>query len=783
MVKEGWINLIEEFTNLQKENDVILLTTFNFDPTFFDIFLLDKLLQKNPVGDIFILMDGDEYNRIYPFFTHHTGRGYYLIPVFCNKGVFHPKVFMFFSENNAKITAFIGSPNITLSGFTSNAEIVTKIISSINPVYSSIKEVFSFFEKLVSNSYVRNKNFIQTVDHLKNKIGNNVDDKNLTVFHNIDKPILPRVMEMVNKPKDVFLLAPFWSENTKVLETLIQSGTIKNIEIALQKNNHNLKKPEIYKSFIEKNNVSFSFNNANFADNRRFHSKIIGFKGDENYLFVGSSNLTEYALLNTCENGNFEVSILLTMNPKTIINEIKINPISDIEDISKTSAIFERGEKTHCVVVYNVDFDLIKSVLIIEMKKSIEKTKIQILFEDGTSTSFEVCNQENIETYCEKIPFEVTFEQIGIITKRRVFYDSNYFYKRIKRGSINLDEIGKKVLSDCNINAGDLLRVVYGLNSSILEEKPSSGRSISDEKKGTEKKFYGPSKDFIDGNKHFINRLLEVYKYLTSMKYIQKERQESSEIEDKDVREPQYLKKIYNDAEERQKLCMNLIKSINNILIYKILKGGNKPNEKISAMSLFAQSIVKIMTPIYIDRNLMDDFAEKVDNNLKGIARDGLDFETRKYFFMNLVLTNYTVEFPQRYFCVDHLFRTDEILNPNFFEECKIYIKNQIKNIDISKQINFNEIGFYAGRIASYIPNGSNVLDDLKNTIQQANNFENEEELQFLKAFLENLKRWSISPVVDELKDIANGLNEKQKRLILSIISSYQIPCFNTDSQ
>jgi len=773
MAKEGWINLIEEFTTLQKENDVVLLTTFNFDPAFFDIFILDKIMQKNPVGDIFVLMDGDEYNRIYPFFTHHTGRGYHLIPVFSKRGVFHPKVFMFFSEIHAKITTFIGSPNITLSGFTSNAEIVTKIESPINPVFSSINEIFDFFEKLVIKGHVRNKNFIQTIEHLKNRLQNNVTDKNFTVFHNIEKPILPRVMDILNKPNDLFLLAPFWSENTKVIETLIQSSTIKNIEIALQKNNHNLKRPDIYKNFIEKNNISFSCYNAEFENNRRFHSKIIGFNGNEEYLFVGSSNLTEYALLNSCDNGNFEVSILINVSPETIANEIKLKPISDISEIPKNSATFDHGKKLQNIAVYNLDFDVIRSVLTIEIEKYIEKTNIQIVYDDRTSNNFEVINQDIIERHCEKIPFEIILEQKGVFTKRRIFYDSNYFFKRINRGSIGLDEIGKKVLSDYNINASDLIRVIYGLNSSILDEKSSSNRSVSAEEKPTEKKFYGPSKDFVEGNKPFINRLLEVYKYLISMKYIQKERQESSEIEDKDVREPKYLQKLYNDVEARQKLCLNLIKSINDILIYKILKGGNKYSEKISAMSLFAQSIVKIMAPIYVDRNLMNDFAEKVDKNLKGVTRNSLDFETRKYFFMNLVLTNYTIGFPQRYFCVEHLFSTEEIINSNFFGECKIYIKNQIGNMDDSKQVNFNEIGLYAGHIASYIPNGSTVLDDLKNTIQKANNFQNEEELQFLESFLKNLMRWSISPVVDELNDIANGLNEKQKKLVLSIINRY----------
>jgi hypothetical protein len=92
MAKTGKINLITEFSEVQEENDIIILTTFKFGPPFFDIFLMNKILENNPSAEIFILMDGNEYTQSYDSFTNHTGRTYHLIPVFCNKGVFHPKL-------------------------------------------------------------------------------------------------------------------------------------------------------------------------------------------------------------------------------------------------------------------------------------------------------------------------------------------------------------------------------------------------------------------------------------------------------------------------------------------------------------------------------------------------------------------------------------------------------------------------------------------------------------------------------------------------------------------
>ena len=47
MVDENTINLLETITK-QKKNDLIIFTTFTFDPIFFDAYMLRKLQKNNP---------------------------------------------------------------------------------------------------------------------------------------------------------------------------------------------------------------------------------------------------------------------------------------------------------------------------------------------------------------------------------------------------------------------------------------------------------------------------------------------------------------------------------------------------------------------------------------------------------------------------------------------------------------------------------------------------------------------------------------------------------------
>ena len=98
MAENDRINLIDEFSKL-RNNHVIILTSFNFDPFFFDSYILPVLEKQNRTAQIVVLIDEGQYNLAFSRFTNRTGIDYHLIPVRLRHGVFHPKFFLFSSKD------------------------------------------------------------------------------------------------------------------------------------------------------------------------------------------------------------------------------------------------------------------------------------------------------------------------------------------------------------------------------------------------------------------------------------------------------------------------------------------------------------------------------------------------------------------------------------------------------------------------------------------------------------------------------------------------------------
>ena len=119
MAEKNTINLLDTIDS-QTNNDLIIFTTFTFDPIFFDAYILRKLKKNNPKATIIILMDFNLYSRLKDEFTEVTGKEYVLLPIH-SKQVFHSKIFMFISE--AKKQTILGSHNLTLSGIAQNLEL------------------------------------------------------------------------------------------------------------------------------------------------------------------------------------------------------------------------------------------------------------------------------------------------------------------------------------------------------------------------------------------------------------------------------------------------------------------------------------------------------------------------------------------------------------------------------------------------------------------------------------------------------------------------------------
>ena len=690
MAKTSKIDLIEEFSEIQKENDVIILTTFKFDSAFFDIFLMDKILRNNPSAEIFILMDAREYEQSYESFTRHTGRKYHLIPVFCNKGVFHPKLSLFYSETNSRISAYIGSCNVTLAGFTSNAELITKIDSRIDPIDSTVDSVVRYFISLIENRHIVNNKLDNTLEDVRKNLINYKQNNGVTLIHNLERPILTQLLEQIEPPIEVTLLAPFWSSKTSIIQEINKDSNLNTINIILQDNNHNLSNPEIYELYCKSNDIEINFFKAQFENDRYFHSKIMKLVSENISTLVGSSNMTEYALLNDCRNGNFEASALLKSEIKEIIDEIRITKIAKLDTIKLKSLEFHKQEQNETVRIYSVDFDMINQTLSVILDKEDLETVLTIIFEDNSEKEIVLRNQELIEINCEKIPFELLIKQGLKTAHRRIFYDSNYLYKKISKGNINLSEIDKKISHENHqINALDLLRILSSLNLTL--QNGTTYTEVKKEnlhKKGKEH-FSLPSREINSyHNRKIINNFIYLINLVNSKKHDEREVEESGLLTENDQQKnSSKFHRIIEDDEEKRKLCFRILKSINELLIFKAYESENPCQEIVASSSIMIQSIIKILSPIYVDKEILDLFIEYQKENLDDLDINDIPYEIRINFFINLVLFNCFFEYKVPHLFLPDLFKIEDVMDSGFIKKCQFRVTNQLIELKPGEEI------------------------------------------------------------------------------------------------
>ncbi len=123
----------------------VFLTTYTFDPAFFEHVLL-PVLQDRDASTVAVFVDwagGVERNLPMMEALQELGRSWAMIPV-RQQGCFHPKVHFF----PAAQRALVGSGNLTRSGCGRNLEVFDVLTERDG---SALGEVWTFFEKLLDH--------------------------------------------------------------------------------------------------------------------------------------------------------------------------------------------------------------------------------------------------------------------------------------------------------------------------------------------------------------------------------------------------------------------------------------------------------------------------------------------------------------------------------------------------------------------------------------------------------------------------------------------------------
>ena len=660
MAREGTINLITEFAKRQRHNDIIVLTTFCFDPYFFDKFLFHKIRSNNPFSEIIVLVDGQQYAQSMERSTNDTGRNYHLIPIYLPHGVFHPKIFVFGSTEKNTATVYIGSANLTMAGFTRNAEMVTKREYSPENVDSTIESVKDFFEQLIQQKYILDPRAVGTIQHLLGSLPSPDDETsnaNYIILHNMQSPILPLMLENLDQDSffEVLLLAPFFAPDASVLQKIADQVTISRIQIALQKDNHNLIDLTPYTEFSTGLGIPCDIVEAAFKDDytRTFHSKILYLKGKEEHLLIGSPNMTRSALLEPADRGNVECAVIFKgIRAKKILGRIEKKQVADINTLLSSGEEFETPQSSPAVLrIYSADYDDLTHSIQVHTEPLAERTSVQCKVEGVPNPVDYVSDLSSgtctITTLPKGIPTEIVISADGKSGRRRIFYERNSFIRTIPGSKEPLREMAERLTHDVTLDTTDIHAILIGLSKrvdgEIEDETKSEGVSPAKKRASTSriprpskcKPGYGIAGSLGQLQRLYRSMILQRWEENASKSTTPEELEEN--LEEHSARKPQIA-----DHEKRRRLLEKCINQMSDILLHLVHQSeeDNLNDVLVEAQSAFISLAMKAF-PQLIGETQLNQIMNILGSILQHVKREDCSKSSTVKLFAHLVTINH----------------------------------------------------------------------------------------------------------------------------------------------
>lgn len=297
--------ILDVFSNT-KNYDIALMTTFNFDVSFFERSILNRLYENN-VKKVSLFADSYELNKALSEIDYTSiGKKYIVNPIEM-KEAFHPKLILLLGQAAAKLV--VASANITVSGYLKNGEIFNvfdyddKHPENLKVVNSAIR----FFEQLNDRSFNQDKALF---DEIKDLVyyGKTSENSELHLLHNLDESILTQVEKIVDDVTEIDIAVPYYDNYAFALEVLHMSFPDAKINLYLQHKKCKFPLEHKNDSFITS---IFAFDKCNDSS-AFYHGKVFRFTTPEaTYFLYGSANCTKSALTKaTKENGNVECCAL-----------------------------------------------------------------------------------------------------------------------------------------------------------------------------------------------------------------------------------------------------------------------------------------------------------------------------------------------------------------------------------------------------------------------------------------------------------------------------------------
>jgi len=308
-------NLIETVFSKNWHFESSILCTYGLNLNFFENYLM-KLDALYSCDNICIFTDSGTYdNFLRESYSPRWLNKKYLINRLKTGGVFHPKLYMFASEEKAILG--IGSANLTRDGIASNLELLSTFeISGKNLACASLlRDCIEYARRLAQIS--KSKKAVDQVDVFNQlcKAYYFSDEENgIRFVHNLDRPLIEVIKESAKGSKilKIQIISPFYDAKLTPLGTLRDAFPDSTFEIYLQQKKTNFPK-EMFAALKSQTSLLLYKNIE-----RYMHGKaILLHSNDAILIFFGSANFTRSALNEVPPTGNYEIGLLGQIDRKT----------------------------------------------------------------------------------------------------------------------------------------------------------------------------------------------------------------------------------------------------------------------------------------------------------------------------------------------------------------------------------------------------------------------------------------------------------------------------------
>lgn len=369
--------IVDEISN-SKGYSIALLTTFNFEISYFERAVLNALYDKN-IKNIELFVDADELEKaVSESIDNNLNKKYIANPIRINSA-FHPKVVLLLGEEKAKLV--VASANIKTSGYTLNNEVynVFEYNKDNQDNLNLINDAISFFERLNTMSYYQDEKLFNKINDLIYRHRRS-DNNDIKLIQNLDKPVLEQLKDIItDNVVSIDIAVPYYDNELLGYKNLSEIFNCNDINLYLQNglstfpveynNTNEIVNDERINTYLKlKSNGKKNF----------YHGKVFRINTNgKSYILYGSSNCTMSALSKTYHNGgNIECNILEEGQKNEFDYFFDNFEIESFEELTCNIIEYEPHEKKNYSFKYGIKKDDIKLYLSYRDKK--DDVRIQI---------------------------------------------------------------------------------------------------------------------------------------------------------------------------------------------------------------------------------------------------------------------------------------------------------------------------------------------------------------------------------------------------------------------